>query len=146
MELTIRDLPPGDAAWDEAFDVLNELHGDLQRDEFAAVHRAGTTQGLTFTAAFDEAGHCLGVCGWRLLHSAKHRLKAYVDDLSVSGGRRSTGVGAALLDHVADRAARMGCHALDLDCAVHRTDAHRFYEREGMTMTARHYRRPLTGG
>ncbi len=146
MPLTIRDLPPGDPAWDTAFDVLAELHQDLDRGVFDEVHIQGSTQGLVFTGAFDDDGACLGVVGWRVLHTAKFTRKLFIDDLSVTRRQRSSGVGSALLAHLTERAGHLRCTAIDLDCATHRTDAHRFYEREGMYVTARHYRLPLSGG
>ena len=139
MSLTMRDLPPGDPGWDAAFGVLAELHTHLDAATFAELHVAGAAQGLMFTAAYGEDGTCLGVAGWRVQHTASRIRNRYVDDLSVTRTRRSAGVGSALLEHLSERARRMGCRALDLDCGVQRADAHRFYEREGMTMTSRHY-------
>lgn len=139
MSLSMRDLPPGDPAWGEAFDVLAELHTHLDAAQFAELHVAGAAQGLMFTAAYGEDASCLGVAGWRVQHTASRIRKLTVDDLSVTSRRRSAGVGAALLEHLGVRARRMGCRALDLDCGVQRADAHRFYEREGMIMTSRHY-------
>jgi GNAT superfamily N-acetyltransferase len=140
----LRDLPPGDPAWDTgAFEVLRELRDHLDRAAFDAVHTAGRAQGLTFTAAFDTDDRCVGVAGWRVVHTTHVLRKLYVDDLVTSGAQRSRGVGAALLAHLAERGRAAGCHVLDLDSGHQRRDAHRFYLREGMTDVSRHFARSL---
>lgn len=42
-----------------------------------------------------------------------------------------------------EEAARAGCGQMHLDSGVQRKDAHRFYEREGMTVTSLHFVRHL---
>jgi GNAT superfamily N-acetyltransferase len=57
--------------------------------------------------------------------------EAWIPELIVAEGHRSRGAGAALLSRVEDLAAERGCWALSLESANWRTDAHRFYAREG---------------
>ncbi len=136
----LRDLPPGDAAWDAgAFEVLRQLRGHLDRDGFDRLHRAAVPQGLRFTAIFGPDGACLGVAGWRVMDTTNMMRKLYVDDLVVDDDARSGGVGSALLDHLVDRARTLGCHSLELDSGHQRVDAHRFYLREGLTDASRHF-------
>lgn len=138
-ELTFRDLAPGDPVWDEgAFEVLRELRDHLDQATFDEVHRLGAAQGLVFTGAYRD-GRCVGVAGWRVAHTTHVLRKLYVDDLVTASSARSTGVGAALLAHLADRGRQAGCHVLDLDSGHQRTDAHRFYLREGMADVSRHF-------
>jgi GNAT superfamily N-acetyltransferase len=56
--------------------------------------------------------------------------RAWVEDLAVDPGRRSQGLGKALLDAAKDWARARGATHLELDSAETRADAHRFYERE----------------
>jgi GNAT superfamily N-acetyltransferase len=63
----------------------------------------------------------------------------YVDDLVTHPGHRSKGHGATLLSWLEERAALEGCDQMHLDSGIQRTEAHRFYEREGMTMTSLHF-------
>jgi hypothetical protein len=44
---------------------------------------------------------------------------------------------------LARRAEAAGCAAIDLDSNVQRADAHRFYMREGLTISSFHFARPL---
>ena len=69
--------------------------------------------------------------------------KLYVDDLVTSSASRSTGVGAALLAELEQRAVDAGCSALELDSGVQRWDAHRFYFRERFAITGHHFGKRL---
>jgi GNAT superfamily N-acetyltransferase len=141
-DLELVDLEPGDDRLDEAVDVLRELRPHLTAASFAAVYAEGHPQGLRFTAAY-AGGRCLGVAGWRIVATTASLRKLYVDDLVTTAAYRSTGVGRALLDALAQRAEAAGCAALDLDTGVQRADAHRFYMREGLTISSFHFARGL---
>jgi GNAT superfamily N-acetyltransferase len=56
--------------------------------------------------------------------------RAWVEDLAVDPGRRSQGIGKALLDAAKGWARARGATHLELDSAQTRADAHRFYDRE----------------
>ena len=142
----LRDLPPDADGWDQAFAVLQQLRTHLDRPTFERVHRAGAAQGLRFTAAFDANGRCLGVAGWRVMDTTSVVRKLYVDDLVVDARARSGGVGAHLLHHLAERGRDAGCTVLELDSGHQRTDAHRFYLREGMADVSRHFALRLDRG
>jgi GNAT superfamily N-acetyltransferase len=140
--LELIDLEPGDGRLEDALDVLRELRPHLTAASFAAVYAEGHPQGLRFTAACD-GGRCVGVAGWRIVATTASLRKLYVDDLVTTAAHRSTGVGRALLGALAQRAEAAGCAALDLDSNVQRADAHRFYMREGLTISAFHFARGL---
>jgi GNAT superfamily N-acetyltransferase len=140
----IVDLAPGDPRLvAEVLPVLCELRPHLTPPSFTAVYAEAHPQGLRFTAAYDEAGVCVGVAGWRVVATTNAGRKLYVDDLVTTASRRSTGVGSALLAELARRAAAAGCSVLDLDSGVQRHDAHRFYFREAMHISSYHFMRPL---
>ena len=102
----------------------------------------------------DGARMCVAVRGDRVVGIAVHRIhentvdgvQMYVDDLVTDESRRSRGVGKALLDHLAALARAAGCTQLTLDSGTQRREAHRFYFRERMAVTAFHFTRPLAGG
>ena len=80
----------------------------------------------------DDRGELIGFCtGYQDLHSVRFGYRAWVEDLAVHPGRRSEGVGKALLDAIKAWARERGATHLELDSALARTDAHRFYDREG---------------
>lgn len=80
----------------------------------------------------DDGGELVGFCtGYQDLHSVRFGYRAWVEDLAVDPARRSEGIGKALLDGMKGWARERGATHLELDSAEPRTDAHRFYEREG---------------
>jgi GNAT superfamily N-acetyltransferase len=138
------DLGPGDPRLiDDALPVLAQLRTHLTAASLAEIYAEGHPQGLRFTAAYDEQGRCVGVAGWRILATTVLTRKLYVDDLVTDSARRSHGVGAALLGELTDRARRADCRAIDLDSALHRQDAHRFYIREGLPIVSFHFAKAL---
>lgn len=142
MELV--DLEPGDdRLLTDLFPVLLELRPHLTPESFTAIYDEGYAQGLRFLAAYDGP-RCVGVAGWRLVTWMPTGRKVYVDDLVTTASARSTGVGKALLTELAARARAAGCSVLDLDSNVHRGDAHRFYFREGMHISAYHFTKDLS--
>lgn len=74
----------------------------------------------------------LGFCtAYQDLHSVRFGYRVWIEDLAVDPAQRSQGIGKALLDAAKDWARERGATHLELDSALARTDAHRFYEREG---------------
>lgn len=63
----------------------------------------------------------------------------YVDDLVTDESLRSTGAGRAMIAWLKDYARSAGCTQLHLDSGMHRTDAHRFYDREGFGRNSIHF-------
>ena len=55
----------------------------------------------------------------------------------------SRGIGRALLHHLERHAKDMECDVLALDSGTQRTDAHRFYFREGMVIPSFCFRKNL---
>jgi GNAT superfamily N-acetyltransferase len=137
------DVEPGDPRLvGDVLPVLVELRPHLTAESLVAVYAEGHAQGLRFLAAYD-GGRCVGVAGWRLVACTHLIRKLYVDDLITTAASRSTGVGRALLGELETRARAAGCQALDLDSAVHRQDAHRFYFRERLAIAGFHFDKHL---
>lgn len=136
------DLDVDDERWAAALPVLQELRPHLDAAALRDVYAEGHPQGYRFLAAFDGE-RCLGVAGWRLVATAHVGRKLYVDDLVTASAARSTGVGRALLGELERRAREAGCSVLDLDSGVQRHDAHRFYFRERMHVSAHHFTKRL---
>ncbi len=62
-----------------------------------------------------------------------------MDDLVTLPDARSRGHGARLLGALHQHARDLGCQELHLDSGLQRLDAHRFYQREGMTISCYHF-------
>ena len=80
----------------------------------------------------EHRGDLLGLCTAYLdLNSVRFGPRCWVEDLAVSPAHRSEGFGRTLLDAAKDWARQRGATHLELDSSDRRSDAHRFYEREG---------------
>lgn len=112
--------PPGivPATWDE-------------RRAAVALRQAIDSHDAVVIVAEDDSGELVGfVTGYQDLHSVRFGYRVWVEDLAVHPGRRSEGIGKALLDAAKAWARERGATHLELDSSETRTDAHRFYERE----------------
>jgi GNAT superfamily N-acetyltransferase len=136
------EFDPDDPVLAEILPVLRELRPHLDLDLFRSIYAEGWPQGLRFTAVFDE-DDCVAVAGWRVIANTSTVRQLYVDDLVTTASSRSAGHGRLLLDHLRRAAATNGCAELHLDSGVQRGDAHRFYFREGMHISAYHFRTPV---
>ena len=88
----------------------------------------------------DDGGELIGfLTAYQDMHSVRFGYRAWVEDFAVHPGRRSLGVGKALLDAAKAWARERGASHLELDSADARKDAHRFYEREGAEYTSRSF-------
>ena len=103
---------------------------DPERARLAIAEAIVAPDSAVFLA--DDGGDLIGFCTAYLeLNSVRFGRRCWVEDLAVDPDRRSEGVGKALLDAAKDWARGAGATHLELDSGLERTDAHRFYEREG---------------
>ena len=84
-----------------------------------------------------------GVAVYRIYENTFNGRQLYVDDLVTDEKRRSTGVGRALLSYLERKARDANLDNLALDSGTQRTQAHKFYFREGMVATAFHFGKKL---
>jgi len=118
--------------------VMHELRPHLARPDFVA--RVRDQQHAGYHLAFLDAGAGpVAIAGFRVLQNLAWGRFLYVDDLVTASAERSRGHGAALLAWLRAEAQRAGCAQLHLDSGVQRREAHRFYERDGMSVTAYHF-------
>jgi GNAT superfamily N-acetyltransferase len=80
----------------------------------------------------DSGGQLVGfLTGYLDIHSVRFGYRAWIEDFAVHPGWRSQGIGKRMLDAAKEWARERGATHLELDSALARSDAHRFYEREG---------------
>ncbi len=157
MEFQVRPLQPGAEAefvrgleW--LFDPPGSRPPDWNHDR--AVER--TTQVLAgeraalFEARSDQ-DQLVGAASVYLdILSVRFGRRASIEDLAVHPGWRSRGVGTRLLTTARAWAHEQGADYIFLESGVARTEAHRFYLREGASHAAAAFRwtiqHPLKGG
>ncbi len=125
------------------FGVMHQLRPHLTPDTFLS--RVRSQQQAGYVLAYVESdGRPVAVAGFRILETLGSGRFLNVDDLVTLDTERSRGHGATLLKWLISRAEAESCGRLELDSAMRRRDAHRFYEREGMEASA--YRFAVTLG
>jgi GNAT superfamily N-acetyltransferase len=87
--------------------------------------------GYQLLAAWSENA-VVGVAGYRIQENLIRGRFCYVDDLVVAEAERRKGLGARLLDAVAEQARAGGCLWLTLDTSLDNLLGQRFYFRYGM--------------
>jgi GNAT superfamily N-acetyltransferase len=135
-------LASSDDEIDACFPVMQQLRPHLTRDSFRARVRSQGQAGyrLAYVEADDRP---VAVAGFRVLETLVSGRLLNVDDLVTLDTERSRGHGARLLAWLLGRARAEGCQRLELDSGVQRKDAHRFYEREGLRISAYHFEIPI---
>jgi GNAT superfamily N-acetyltransferase len=135
-------LAQTDADIARCFFVMAQLRPHLVEAEFVA--RVQRMQQEGFHLAFlEDAGAVRAVAGYRYYDKLFSGRNLYVDDLVTDSTVRSRGYGGKLLAWLTDEARAHGCTQLELDSGVQRTDAHRFYFRERMHVSAFHFVVPI---
>ena len=84
-------------------------------------------------------GRVAGITVFRVIEKTHSGRELYCDDLVTDEARRSTGVGHALIDYMERICAERGCDTFALDSGSTRQRAHRFYFREGLTISSFHF-------
>jgi len=88
----------------------------------------------------EDQGEVRAVAGFRIKEMLARGRHLYVDDLVTDERARSQGYGSSLLRWLVDYVKAHRCGEVHLDSGVERKDAHRFYIREGMEISAYHFR------
>ncbi len=85
----------------------------------------------------EEDGRVVGTAQLSLLTGLSNggRPRAQIEAVRIASDRRGTGLGAGLIGFCIAEARRRGCWVVQLTSNATRTDARRFYERQGFAAT-----------
>ena len=86
-----------------------------------------------------EGEELFGLTVFRMMERTFTGRELYFDDLVADDTKRSSGVGHALVAHVEALAKARGAAVVTLDSGTQRQQAHRFYFREGFTISSFHF-------
>jgi GNAT superfamily N-acetyltransferase len=120
------------------FPIIVQLRPHLTQSEFT--NRVKHQQQAGYSLVYLEQHDTIkSVAGFRVLETLVDGRLLYVDDLISDASERSKGYGSALLDWLVDYAKSKECSSVQLDSGVQRAEAHRFYFRKGMKISAFHF-------
>ena len=122
--------------------VMLHLRPLLAADEFVGRVSAQQAQGYRL-AYLEHDGAVVAVAGFRVMEMLSSGRTLYVDDLVTDPAHRSHGHGKAMLDWLQEYAREAGCETFSLDSGTQRQEAHAFYFRERMRVTAFHFAKKL---
>jgi GNAT superfamily N-acetyltransferase len=131
-----------DTEIENCFDVMSQLRTHLQKDQFLSTVRQMETEGFKLAYIEDE-GHIVTVAGYRVytnLFMGKH---LYLDDLVTLENARSRGYGELMVEWLRQEAKKENCNYYHLDSGTHRSEAHKFYFRQGFTIASYHFSEQL---
>lgn len=120
------------------YPVMRELRPHIAEGQFLSRVRSQEKAGYRL-AFVEQSDAVVAVAGFRVGENLAWGRFLYVDDLVTLPSCRSNGFGASLLSWLREFAIRNGCVQMHLDSGIQRKDAHRFYEREGMSMASFHF-------
>ncbi len=120
------------------YPVMVQLRPHLSEQAFLEQVRRQKGDGFLL-AALEEGGQVRAAAGFRVVEMLSRGRHVYVDDLVTDAQSRSAGHGRALMDWLKSYARAQGCVRLHLDSGTQRTDAHRFYFRERLHISAFHF-------
>jgi GNAT superfamily N-acetyltransferase len=137
METTIREARPGDEGeilamypWLFAPPGSKPPQWDPQKAQHRLAEAIVSPRSTVLVAEDDRA--LIAFCTAYLeLNSVRFGQRCWVEDFAVDPEWRSQGVGSALLSAAKQWARGAGATHLELDSGLARTEAHRFYERQG---------------
>jgi GNAT superfamily N-acetyltransferase len=138
----IIELAPEDERLAAVYPVMRELRDQLSERQFRDGYESDHEDGFRIVGLFD-GDECRACAGYRLLTNFVSGRHIYVDDLVTADRWRSHGYGRLLNKYLVELARKEECSSIQLDSAVHRRKAHRFYFRERYTISAFHFTRLL---
>ena len=109
---------------------------------YAARMREVFASGAEMAVALDGE-RVAGVTVFRVIEKTFTGRELYCDDLVTDEARRSRGAGHAMVAFMEGVARERGCDVLALDSGTQRQQAHKFYFREGLVVSAFHFSKKL---
>jgi GNAT superfamily N-acetyltransferase len=125
----------------KAEQVHRQLRPHLNEDYMEKMWRV--LEGARMALAV-EADAVVGLAVYRWHENTFDGIKFYVDDLVTDETRRSRGVGHALIEHLEGVARNLGANGIMLDSGTQRTQAHKFYFREGFVIPAFNFKKSFS--
>lgn len=141
MKVVAVSSEKGEVTDEELLAAAEGVHRQLRPhlpEDYAGRMRQVLAGGARMAVAVKD-GRVLGLTVFRILEKTHSGRDLYCDDLVTDEKQRSTGVGRALMQYMEDIGRARACDTFSLDSGTWRQKAHKFYFREGMTITSFHF-------
>lgn len=112
---------------EHVYPLFSQLYSHLKEENYYNLYEDMIKRGYRMLQLEDE-GKVVAVAGIIKLTNFCNGHYMYVYDLVTLDTERSKGHGEYLLRYINDYAKEQGCAYVELESALHRTAAHRFYE------------------
>ncbi len=122
----------------DCYPVMSQLRPHLDKDTFQQKVTRQIENGYQLVYLVDHK-NIQAVAGYRIGNSLAWGKFLYIEDLVTDQDSRSKGYGKKLLDWLLNEAKQQQCDQLHLDSGMQRVDAHRFYERENLVFSSKHF-------
>ena len=124
------------------YPVMAQLRPHISLEDFLPRIKAQMADGYVL-ACIKEADFVVAVAGFRVSRNLAWGKHLYVDDIVIDSQYRSSGYGVKLIEYIILYGKEKGCEQLHLDSGIQRTEAHKFYKREGLDMASYHFSKKI---
>ena len=124
------------------FNVMSELRTHLLKKDFLETVRHMETEGYKL-AFIEDQGIVVSVAGYSISTNLFMGKNLYVYDLVTAKNHRSKGHGEKMVSWLRGVAKNADCRFYHLDSGTQRTEAHKFYLREGFSIASFHFSEQL---
>jgi len=121
--------------------VHRQLRANLPADYVSRMHEVFAS-GAEMAVAV-SGGKVVGLTVFRVIEKTYSGRELYCDDLVTDEAQRSTGAGKAMVAYMQGLCRERKCDTFALDSGTQRTQAHKFYFREGLVVSAFHFSKPI---
>ncbi|UJR15006.1 hypothetical protein I4U23_001983 [Adineta vaga] len=121
-----------------AQDVFRQLRPHLPTDSkqyITQIRNICRTGPARMIVAINETNEILGLSVYRFTENMNFGKHIYCDDLVTNEQKRSSGVGRCLINYMKNEGKKSGIDQLILDSGCQRGRAHKFYHREGFSIS-----------
>lgn len=132
---------------DATYDIMKQLRTSLDKNDYIRnINKMRNHQkNYSLVGAFLEGreNQYIAVIGFSYDFRLSVGQMIYIEDLVVDKNYQNLGIGKKLMDHVEMIARKKGIKTLVLDSAIHRKEAHKFYDKIGFVNTSNNYKKFL---
>lgn len=141
MSVNVRELTPEEIH--TIFPLIKQLNPTMEEHLFHKRLEVMLEKGYRCAAAFDDAGHMMGLSGFWVLCRFWCGEHVDMDNVIIDERFRGQGVGKKLMEWIENWARARGITFAVLDAYAENAPAHQFYFRQGYIIRGFHFTKEL---